>query len=113
MNYKDKLLNSSNNPKPNNKSANTIAAKQSITTENNIERTEIDDTKELYAETELFEMAYNILEYCRNDVPSLLTSRTSLHNVLQLLKTYIRVPGSNESVEEELSDDEFMDDGNV
>ncbi len=111
MNYRDKLL----------KNTNTIASekitksqeidKTAVSNDAERERIEKEERKDLWAENELFPLAYEIVDYCRQDAPTLLTSRVSLNSVLEVLKTYIKVPDLDNSQEDELTEEEYMDEG--
>lgn len=67
------------------------------------------ETYELWAESSLFDLAFEILEYCRKEAPLLLNKRESLNNILEVLKENIKVPCPFSDGGNDLSDDELMD----
>ena len=111
MNYRDKLLKNTNTIASDKITKSTQIDKQFVSNEAERERIEKEERKDLWAESELFPLAYEIVNYCRQEAPTLLTSRVSLNSVLEVLKTYIKVPNLDDSKEEELTEEEYMDEG--
>lgn len=111
MNYRDKLLKNTKTLTSEKIPNSTQIDKPIASNEVERERIEKEERKDLWAESELFPLAYEIVNYCRQEVPTLLNSRTSLNSVLEVLKTYIKVPDLDDSQEEELTEEEYMDEG--
>ena len=111
MNYRDKLLKNTKTLPSEKITKSDQIDKPNVSNVLEGERVEKEERKDLWAESELFPLAYEIVNYCRQEAPTLLTSRASLNSVLEVLKTYIKVPDLDDSQEEELTEEEYMDEG--
>ncbi len=71
---------------------------------------DLDEMYDQFADHELFDIAYNMVDYCRTEVPVLLNKRDSLWEILNLFKEHIEVPYTLEVKDDIQSDDDLADD---
>ena len=68
---------------------------------------------EEWVESQLFDIAYDVIDFCRNEIPILLNHRNSLNELVNIMKNHIQIKCPFEIKNDEISDDEYFDDGTI
>lgn len=72
-------------------SLNKIGKEININTENDQYKQDLEDSYQSWTNTALFDIAFDVIEYCRTESPLLLKNRASLNAVLNVLSEYVDV----------------------
>ena len=72
-------------------SVNKISKEINFNTENDPNNYDLEDSYQSWTTSSLFDIAFDVIEYCRTESPLLLKNRASLNAVLNVLSEHVDV----------------------